>query len=338
MPAALTRSIIYTVVSVALLVVALSLLVPPVAADDLPDEGDGSEANPYVITDATELQAMAEAPDANYVLGQDIDATETRQWNSSRGFQPVEDFTGTLDGQGHTIDGLVIDRPGDDRVGLFARSEGTVENVALEAADVRGGDDIGILIGYNAGEVRNVSASGTIEGVEDVGGLVGQGDGTIVGAAAAVEVSGKNVGGLIGYLEEDGEVAESRATGDVSGDLPAGGLVGVDYGYVVGSYATGDVEGNGDVGGLVGALLQGDSEAVIKDSYATGDVRGSENVGGLVGGNGRSLGTVASSYAVGEVTGDDQVAGLVGDNNRAGGRTLNGDILDSYCPVVSTSQ
>ena len=340
MPAALTRSLIYTVVSVALLVVALSLLVPPVAADELPDEGDGTEANPYVITDATELQAMAEAPDANYVLGQDIDATETRQWNSGRGFQPVEDFTGTLDGQGHTIDGLVIDRPGEDRVGLFARSEGTVENVALEAADVRGGDETGILIGYNAGEVRNVSASGTIEGVDYVGGLVGQGDGTIVGAAAAVEVSGKRVGGLIGWLEEDGEVAESRATGDVSGDRLVGGLLSVARGYVVASYATGDVEGDGAVGGLAGILLQSDTESIIKDSYATGDVRGSEVVGSLVGGNGGGSrpGTVASSYAVGEVTGDDYVAGLVGDNNMAGDSTVNGDILESYWDVETTGQ
>ena len=340
MPAALTRSLIYIVVSVALLVVALSLLIPPVAADDLPDEGDGSETNPYVITDATELQAMAEAPDANYVLGQDIDATETRQWNSGRGFQPIEDFTGTLDGQGHTIDGLVIDRPGEDRVGLFARSEGTVENVALEAADVRGGDDTGILIGYNAGEVRNVSASGTIEGVKYVGGLVGREEGTIVGAAAAVEVSGKRVGGLIGRLEEDGEVAESRATGDVSGDQLVGGLLSVARGYVVASYATGDVEGDGAVGGLAGILLQSDTESIIKDSYATGDVRGSEAVGSLVGSNGGGSrpGTVASSYAVGEVTGDDQVAGLVGDNNMAGDSTLNGDVLDSYWDVETTGQ
>ena len=340
MSAALTRSLIHIVVSVALLVVALSLLVPPVAADDLPDEGDGTETNPYVITDATELQAMAEAPDANYVLGQDIDATETRQWNSGRGFQPVEDFTGTLDGQGHTIDGLAIDRPGEDRVGLFARSEGTVENVALEAADVRGGDETGVLIGYNAGEVRNVSASGTIEGVDDIGGLVGRGEGTIVGAAAAVEVSGKSVGGLIGFLEKDGEVAESRATGDVSGDRPVGGLLGVAYGYVVGSYATGDVEGNEDVGGLVGVLIQRDSEAIIKDSYATGDVRGSEEVGGLVGGNGggRTLGTVASSYAVGEVTGDDYVAGLVGNNEPGRDSASAGDVLDSYWDIETTGQ
>ncbi len=60
---------------------------------------------------------MALDPTANYTLATDIDASETTNpsgvWNTANGFVPVggngaPDFTGSFDGQGHTISNLTI--------------------------------------------------------------------------------------------------------------------------------------------------------------------------------------------------------------------------------------
>ncbi|MFC6976658.1 hypothetical protein ACFQL1_21310 [Halomicroarcula sp. GCM10025709] len=60
----------------------------------------------------------------NYVQTQDIDASETGEWNDRSGFDPIGDkdneFTGTFDGNGYTISGLIIDRGGTYSVGLFS--------------------------------------------------------------------------------------------------------------------------------------------------------------------------------------------------------------------------
>ena len=54
--------------------------------------------------------------DGDYVLTQDIDASETVDWNGGEGFEPIgsEDtpFTGVFDGRGHVIDGLAMRREG----------------------------------------------------------------------------------------------------------------------------------------------------------------------------------------------------------------------------------
>ena len=68
-----------------------ALGVAPAAASDhiAPDDlaGNGTESNPYVITNASELQAMEDDLGANYTLGDDIDASGTSSWNSGDGFE-----------------------------------------------------------------------------------------------------------------------------------------------------------------------------------------------------------------------------------------------------------
>ncbi|MBV5345970.1 MAG: hypothetical protein JZU63_10890, partial [Rhodoferax sp.] len=72
---------------------------------------------------------------AKYVLGLDIDASATAGWNSGSGgflgFKPIgydngqiTGFTGALDGLGHSIHHLTINRPTDYPIGLF----GTTDN------------------------------------------------------------------------------------------------------------------------------------------------------------------------------------------------------------------
>ena len=232
--------------------------------------------DPYVITNDHELQAMNEDLDACYVLGNNIDASETSEWNDGEGFTPIGDwsggdrdedeFTGSLDGQVYEVDGLYIYRPEEEYVGLIGYNEGTVENIGLVNADITGDKYVGGLVGENVATVSESYATGDVTGDDIVGGLVG--------------------------WNEGGTVSESYATGSVNSDINVGGLVGMNSGEVSESYATGEVTGEGNrVGGLVG-WNRGDSE--VSESYATGSVTGEGfDVGGLVGLN---WGEVSESY------------------------------------------
>ena len=151
---------------------------------------------------------------------------------------------------------------------------------------------VGCLLGYNAGTVRDSSASCAATatganapptGIDRAGGLVGQ--------------NANEAGG-------PGLIRDSSATGVVSGDSVAGGLVGQNgiNGQVTGSSATGAVsasDAEGKAGGLVGILNGG---ADVRDSSATGAsaVAGSgpnSFVGGLVGQIDSTGTTVTDSYA-----------------------------------------
>jgi outer membrane protein assembly factor BamB len=285
---------------------------------DLP--GNGTTADPYVVTNASELQAIEDDIDANYTLGADIDASGTATWNNGSGFDPVATtpffggtgFSGSFDGAGHTITGLTIDRAS-EYVGLFGglAAEGRVENVTVADAAIDGERAVAGVVGSNGGLVRGVTVSGMINGSRSVGGVAGESDSARVhDSTAAVTVTGsKNIGGLVGSQAVGATIEESRATGTVTGWKNVGGLVGKQSlnADTESSIATATVDGSIAVGGLVGGALGG----AVRNSSAGGDVNGSWAVGGLVGGNSAPI---TRSYATARVNGSEGVGGLVGQN------------------------
>jgi flagellin-like protein len=311
--------------------------------------GDGSSSSPYEIRTASDLQAMQEDRSANYIVVNDIDASGTVNWNNGQGFNPVgtydfyqanSEFTGSFDGQNHTISNLSINRL-DYYVGLFGRigAGGEVKNVGVINVNITGESDVGGLVGDNdEGTVSNSYSTGNVTGESNtVGGLVGANDGNISNSYSTGNVTGESnrVGGLVGA--NDGNISNSYSTGNVTGEKwvgslvgrnskgnisnsnstgnvvdanIAGGLVGYNWeGNISNSYSTGNVTGAYHVGGLVGR-----NDGTVSNSYSTGNVTGeSDRVGGLVGYN--TYGTVSNSYSTGNVTGEKHVGGLVGYNN-----------------------
>lgn len=72
--------------------------------------GDGSSENPYQITNCNQLQEMNSGLTSNYVLMNNVDCSDTVNWNSGAGFLPIGDyfnqFIGNLNGQGYKITNL----------------------------------------------------------------------------------------------------------------------------------------------------------------------------------------------------------------------------------------
>ena len=305
--------------------------------------GDGSEMNPFQVSNIDELQRVADYPDAHFVQISNINANVTTSWNGGDGFNPIGSFNspfrGSYDGDGFEISGLRINRPNEEYVGLFGNVDGaTIKNMRLVNVTIAGDRNVGGLVGviYRNGTIENSLTTGNVSGNSNVGGLAGSISGTeLSNSQARVDVSGDvNVGGLVGINGSLGSrIIDSYAEGDVSGSDKVGGLVGVNERQttIENSFATGTVTGTGDqIGGLVGFS---DFAVNITDSHATGNVSGDERVGGLVGDNGGS--GISRSYATGNVSGDEMIGGLVGkivgpgviNSSHARGNVSGGDML-----------
>jgi FlaG/FlaF family flagellin (archaellin) len=299
---------------------------------------EGESSSVIEVGNLAQLQAMQGDLDADYKLIRDIDASETETWNEKT-FDPVgtydyfeqanTEFTGSFDGQNHTISNLSINRLDDNYVGLFGAigAGGEVKNVGVINVNITGEEEVGGLVGFNyKGTVSNSYSTGNVTGESySVGGLVGFNyKGTVSNSYSTGNVTGESysVGGLVG--DNEGTVSNSYSTGNVTGESDyVGGLVGTNEGTVSNSYSTGNVTGEEEVGGLVGI-----SNGNISNSYSTGNVTGNKRVGGLIGYN--REGTVSNSYSTGSVSGDYYVGGLVGISN--------GNISNSYWDTEATGQ
>jgi hypothetical protein len=240
---------------------------------------------------------------------------------------PIDRFSGSYDGGGHTISGLTFNDGNEDEVGMFSEVDGgSVTRVVLVDVDVNGDDFVGGLVGYlNGGSVTSSSVSGTVSGADYVGGLVG--------------------------YSSDGAISRSSSSADVEGEWLVGGLVGDNGGgSIFASFATGDVTASGrQIGGLAGR-----SDGTITDSYALGRVTFdvySNDVGGLVGSH-ANAGSIVRSYFAGTILdGADPedrataigegsvvvVGGLVGVNSFGATTTVTDSFWDTDISELLTS-
>jgi filamentous hemagglutinin family protein len=182
--------------------------------------------------------------------------------------------------------------------------------------------------------IRNVGLVGSsMHGITYIGTLAGWFYlGTIANSYATGSVTGNNmVGGLVGGSQL-AAIYSSYSTSGVTASDPngthAGGLVGYNNGTITNSYATGTVTAPNrwSVGGLVGY-----HDGTITDSYSTGSVSGIARVGGLVGWN--NGGVITNSYSAGSVSGTSNVGGLVG----YGGGTITSSYWDTQTSSQATS-
>ncbi|HML42789.1 MAG TPA: GLUG motif-containing protein, partial [Hyphomicrobium zavarzinii] len=273
-----------------------------------------------MIRSVADLQAIQNGLAGKYAIAVAIDAADTATWNGGAGFKPIGKdypfFTGSLQGLGNPIVNLTINRPGEDRVGLFSVTDGGafISNVALAGVSITGQSKVGGLVGtsYGASTISSSYVTGSISAngwESSVGGIVGYAwnGGVIADSFSSADVTGTGVvGGLVGFNQ--GTITRSHATGTITAtNYIAGGLVGSNYGTVQFSYATGVVHA---ASMMAGGLVGDNTDGRIDYSYSTGSVTGGDSVGGLVGYMNRAA--VLGSYATGSVAGQSSVGGLVG--------------------------
>ena len=179
-----------------------------------------------VIRSLEALQGIGSDAGGRYVLGNDIDAGATGSWNGGAGFAPIgsgdQPFTGILDGLGHTLSGLTINRTTSDPVGLFGATQGaTIRQLGLSEISIAGLSHVGSLVGQaRSSTIESVHATGSVSGDQQVGGLAGaNASGLIAANYSNAAVSGStNVGGLVGY--NSGSAANSYWDATATAGLP----------------------------------------------------------------------------------------------------------------------
>ena len=198
------------------------------------------------ISNRAGLEAINDGLDGSYILTADIDLTGTNWSPLGSNSTP---FTGTLDGNGHIITGLRYDNTDSDnsdypsgsrKVGLFSViSGGTVKNLGLERAYVKGGKHVGGIAGtLKGGAVVEQCYVGNsyIETGDHGGSIAGQMDGpaTIRNCYANGEVYSRadQGSGLLGRFVDQGLISKCYFSGIVRSGNPSG----------IGAYNDGDLD------------------------------------------------------------------------------------------------
>ena len=256
------------------------------------------------------------------------DITLTTTWTSV-GQIAISYFTGTIEGNGFTINGLTADR------GLIAAADtAIIKNLKIRSCTISNASAniVGGLVSYatDRTEITNSSTDCVVSGSNQAGGLVAKIDGssTIDNSYATGAITCDNYcGGLFGYAELS-TIQNSYATGAVSAKYSAGGLGGdISGSTLFRTYATGNVtEINSppttvqNMAGLIGgAGINGTTVSSVSQSYATGNVSAPNGnyVAGLIGRvsgqNASNLMTLQNTFATGNVTGNWQVGSLLGE-------------------------
>lgn len=156
----------------------------------------------------TEITSLSQItnPAGNYKLSADISAVSGLNIT----------FTGTLDGDYHTISGLSS--------ALFSIIDGgTVKNVILDNVSISGDTNVGAICGVATGDARIyncgvLATNSMVEKDED-------GYDYISSCSSIVSGSG-NVGGIVGLLDGTSRVINCFSYANVSGGSYSGGIVG----------------------------------------------------------------------------------------------------------------
>ena len=198
--------------------------------------GEGTEEKPYLIdsyealVEFRELAALQKLDRNRYVcFTADIDLGEDPNWAPIRYYDPQDEwyFKGNVDGKGHTISNMNINKRIDafrtDEVylGLFGRNNGdysvlknlNLKNVKINVSLENGLEDnldihVGALAGYSCSMVKNVHVDGEIN-ISDESDDTSRSRRTV------------NVGGVVGKYHDDGNMATNLEHESIPYDLNA---------------------------------------------------------------------------------------------------------------------
>ena len=140
--------------------------------------GDGSEANPWQIETAEQLDAIRGeylGADNYFIQIADIDLG-VEPYNEGEGWVPIGTFRGYYDGNGYVVKNLTINR-NTTYQGLFGQIHGSsiIKNLGLIDANVVGGTHVGGIVSYtnSNAKVERCYINGKVQGACYVGGIVG---------------------------------------------------------------------------------------------------------------------------------------------------------------------
>ena len=188
-----------------------------------------------------------------YIIMNDIDMSGTAEggeWDGGKGWTPIPEFSGTIDGAGHRLMNMNIFGSVGDYSGFIGKLSpgGTVKNIRFTNVDVNttGGTSYGTVAGYSNGTITKCSVSGTIN------------------------TKNSCTGGICGIW------------GGISSSIHPGTYINICYN----NSAITNSNSSGCIGGIVGSTNYCTPLPYISDCYNTGVVNASSSSCGGIAGNG----------------------------------------------------
>ena len=281
---------------------AMTLQYTPLPLNASALQGTGVAADPYKLTCPNDFKLIDNAPDAYYVVANDIDFLSVPFVGAKKA------FTGKLDGQNHKLSNLCLVGGG-----LFGEMKDSVivsnlvlENPTLILTDKHRNSGAGILANIMQGGITNngVNLTATLSNVHVAK--------PVINGGGYAEVVGTLVGKAALFLDVNTcSVTDAKI---VAPAAQVGGLVGSSHTStnIHASLFTGTAEGH-VLGGIVGTIS---SDAPVSDCHVDADLYTHQTVGGIVGESGRAL--INNCYAEGTLTLADiatvgKVGGIVGE-------------------------
>ena len=222
-----------------------------------------------LIKTAQDLDNIRNDLDGKYILMNDIDLSSYSNWD------PIGDydnsFSGILDGNGHVISDLTVDRFDMAYAGLFYAIDNTgeVKNLGIENAKSHADEDIGIIAGLNYGKISNVYTTGYVRGGGSPGGIVGTNRGTISQSYSLATIEGVRAGGLAGSNTYGGIISKCFFAGKINNPYNTdGALVGMNSNYGSGNGTIQDCIWDKEIAGIdrvtgVGSSYEGITQNVV---------------------------------------------------------------------------
>ena len=334
--------------------------------------GTGTAEDPWQISTAEQLYRIHDDLTAHYILIADIDLSAYENWTPIGAFQSLSDapedaevphpdyaFTGTFNGDGHTISNLTVSSEAPMGAGLFGCAAGTengaayIRNFTLKNVNVSGFYLVGGAVGLQfmncpVSDIHLVGEN-TLTGMQGIGGIVGTGFDLISNCSATADIvvqgddgacAGLIAGGTTMSSVKNCEVTGGKITADGNATWGFGALCGAPWGAaeitdckVSGTVITVSGENNRLVGGLVGFGGTYDPTAPAQITGCTvEDVtiivsETTDSVGGLIGAGKEMMegSEVMSSFKISDCVVSGSITG--------GGNNVDAVVGDPACAV-----
>ena len=334
--------------------------------------GTGTAEDPWQISTAEQLYRIHDDLTAHYILIADIDLSAYENWTPIGAFQPLSDapedaevphpdyaFTGTFNGDGHTISNLTVFSDAPMGAGLFGCAAGTengaayIRNFTLKNVNVSGFYLVGGAVGLQfmncpVSDIHLVGEN-TLTGMQGIGGIVGTGFDLISNCSATADIvvqgddgacAGLIAGGTTMSSVKNCEVTGGKITAEGNATWGFGALCGAPWGAaeitdckVSGTVITVSGENNRLVGGLVGFGGTYDPTAPAQITGCTvEDVtiivsETTDSVGGLIGAGKEMMegSEVMSSFKISDCVVSGSITG--------GGNNVDAVVGDPACAV-----
>lgn len=287
-----------------------------------PTKGNGSTEDPYQITSAAELawlrnnintrvasqggygSAAEKEAYGSAVLMNDIDLND-QAWvpiSVVTDTTTRKGYTGTFDGQGHTISGLnaIVDpeTSGAKGAALFGHVYGgTIKNLTVKGISNGENYTAGIAAILFNGTISDCTSDVTVNGARMIGGITGcmsNADCKLIRCANTGNITGNDtgaVGGVCGTANK-GEINACYNSGTVTctgNKRQTGGIAAFGAAKITDCYNTGNVVTNTTKSKQVGGIVGYYSGTSLSNCYNTGAITASSNVGAILGGGGSGI-------------------------------------------------